>query len=314
LRGIWPDCYNDNGQERCYTGEHPDAVIKDRVVSFVRERAPKPRPFFLWASFSAPHYRAYYQDRYEDDFTHTSLPQPPSLNEADVSDKPAWVRERPRLTQGEISEMEDVYRNRLRFLKTVDRVVARVVEKLEAARELDNTYIFLRTDNGYQLGEHRLPHGKNVPYSESVSFPLIVRGPDVAEGARRDELILNTDLAPTMAGLGGATTPGFVDGRSFAALLRGEDVPWRDAVLIESPATDKMGIPAYAGVRTARYSYTEYETGDRELYDLQADPYQLQNVADSGGSEALVAEFDARLEALKDCAGESCRRAENGLS
>lgn len=203
------------------------------------------------------------------------------------------------------------YRGRLRSLQTVDRAIRDLTETLADTGELDNTYIVFTTDNGYHLGEHRLEAGKYMPYKEDANFPLIVRGPGVAEDVKRDELVLNTDFAPTMADLAGAQTPGFVDGRSFAPLLETGDVPWRDAALMEGFPLNKVGRPSYDGVWTREGDwYVEYEGGEKELYDVSADPYQLENLA--GTRPETEAALSTRLEALKACAQRSCRTAENG--
>lgn len=176
---------------------------------------------------------------------------------------------------------------------------------------MDNTYIVFTTDNGYHMGEHRLEAGRYMPYKEDANFPLILRGPGVAEGVTRDELVLNTDFAPTVADLAGAQAPGFVDGRSFAPLLETGKVPWRDAALMEGFPLYKFGRPAFSGVWTGEGDwYVEYEGGERELYDVAADPYQLENLA--GTRPEAEAALSARLETLKTCARNSCRVAEDG--
>ena len=180
--------------------------------------------------------------------------------------------------------MTSEHRGRLRSLQTVDRTIRDLTKALAETGELDNTYIVFTTDNGYHLGEHRLEAGRYMPYKEETNFLLIVRGPDVAEGAKRRELVLNTDFAPTVADLAGARTPGFVDGRSFEPLLGTRDAPWRDAALMEGFPLPKVGRPAYAGVWTTDGDwYVEYEGGERELYDVAADPYQLE---EPGGDAA----------------------------
>ena len=114
----------------------------------------------------------------------------------------------------------------------VDEMVASLVQELEAAGDLENTYIFFTSDNGWFNGEHRVPSGKNRPYEESARMPLFVRGKGLAAGAKLGDLALNTDLAPTFAELAGASFP--ADGRSLVPLLGGEEDPsWRTAILLE---------------------------------------------------------------------------------
>jgi N-acetylglucosamine-6-sulfatase len=111
----------------------------------------------------------------------------------------------------------------------VDEMVASLVQELEVAGELDNTFIFFTSDNGYHQGEHLMNYGKNTPYEESARVPLFVRGPGVPAGSKVERLVLNTDFAPTFADLAGIEY--HADGRSLAPLLRGEDPAWRSAVL-----------------------------------------------------------------------------------
>ena len=158
----------------------------------------------------------------------------PSFDEADVSDKPAWVRSFPELSPNQIALIDERYRRRLRSLLAVDEMVASLVQTLEETGTLDNTYIVFSSDNGYHLGEHRLPVGKSTPYDESVRVPLIVRGPGVPAGVNVDQIALNTDLAPTFAELAGATPADFVDGRSIMPLMGGQvATDWRHGFLIE---------------------------------------------------------------------------------
>ena len=111
--------------------------------------------------------------------------------------------------------------------------------------------------------------------------------------------------------------PDFVDGRSFASLIDGDSgnnpPSWRTAFEVRYwQESSGGGTPSYQALRTAKYLYVDYESGEYELYDLVADPYELNNFYDSA-DPALVAELQSQLAALKDCSGESCRTAENGL-
>jgi N-acetylglucosamine-6-sulfatase len=156
-----------------------------------------------------------HQDRNK--FDDTPLPRLRSFNERDVSDKPSWVRSKPLLTRDEIRNHKRFYRDRLRSLQAVDRGVGRLMDALADCGRLDNTYIVFWTDNGYHMGEHRLgalgaTSGKGTPYVEDTRVPLIVRGPGVPQAERRQELVLNTDIAPTFAELAEAQAPVFVDG------------------------------------------------------------------------------------------------------
>ncbi|MDP8973764.1 MAG: sulfatase [Actinomycetota bacterium] len=313
-KDAWADCLNENGEEKCHGGKHPDAVLADKAEQFVRSSKGDPNPLFLWLAFNAPHEEnggpPPYMRQDRNKFSRTALPKLPSFDEADVSDKPKWVRSMPRISPKGERRFRALHRDRLRSLQTVDRAVGRLTDALADAGRLENTYIVFFTDNGYHMGEHRLPAGKTTPYLEDVRFPLVVRGPDVPQGQVRQELVLNIDLAPTFAELGGAPAADFVDGRSLAPLLGGGTTPWRTAALLENRKSPKLHRPAYAGLFTGRRTYVEYENGERELYDVEADPYQLENIY-RDADPALKASLEAQVDKLRVCRSEGCRTAED---
>src|SRR5215213_2535169 len=174
------------------------------------------------------------------------MPRPPSFDEDDVSDKPAWIRDNPPLDPEQIAYAEDLYRKRLQSMLAVDDMIGRLVGELRKSGELDNTYFFFTSDNGFHFGTHRLSVGKWTAYEEDIRVPLIVRGPGVPEGAKLEHLVLNNDLAPTFAELGGAEVPSFVDGRSLVPLLKHTPPSlkdWRQAFLVEA-ASELGGVKA----------------------------------------------------------------------
>jgi N-acetylglucosamine-6-sulfatase len=195
--------------------------------------------------------------------------------------------------------------------------VERLVDALRDIGELSNTYIVFTSDSGIYLGEHRLTD-KGAAYNASPRIPLLVRGPSVPQGVIRSQMVLNNDLAPTFADLGGAEVPSFVDGRSLKPLLTtSSPASWRTAFLVEhrrsaEEHTYVRAVPNYDAVRISRYHYVEYPTtGEKELYDLNADPYELTNIYASA-SPTLLSDLKTRLDALKSCAGAECKRAEDG--
>jgi N-acetylglucosamine-6-sulfatase len=192
----------------------------------------------------------------------------------------------------------------------VEDMLSSLEKELEAAGELENTYIFFTSDNGFLLGEHRLNKQKDRPYEESARVPLIVRGPGIEAGTTDKDLALNTDLVPTFAELAVLDLDGEeTDGRSFVPLLHGgKPWTWRSSVLLEGFVG--KGVRAYGALRTEDYKYVEYDDGERELYDLQDDPYELENAYESA-DPSLLEDLQRRLEALRDCSGDSCRKAED---
>jgi arylsulfatase A-like enzyme len=154
----------------------------------------------------------------------------------------------PRLTADIIATTDDFYRKRLETLLAVDELVGGLIETLEASGALDNTYIFFTSDNGYHLGEHRIIKDKGAPYEESISMPLVVRGPGVLVGHTVNDLGSQVDLGATFAGWADATVPTVIDGRSLAPVLTEGDriAPWRQVALVEKWA-DRPDHPPRPG-------------------------------------------------------------------
>jgi len=311
---------SDNGKlvQLGHRYETFDLAMKDYSLSFLKNNVGSRRPFFMAISFSSPHTEfetAKYEQRYADRFSGSRWPRTPNFNEQNRSDKPLWVRNLPEVTVDMADEIDQKYRARLRSLLTVDEAVGEYVSALKEANELSNTYVFYFTDNSWHMGNHTLPMGKNTPYTEDVEFPLIVRGPHIAPNTRDGRLVSNTDLAPTFADIANASPTSSVDGRSMLPLMQGQNVPWRDALLIEgkNPYPWPENFPAYKAVRTRSFAYHFYpKTGEEELYDLKADPYQLKSVHDDPAYTEVKATLQSRLYELRTCSGDSCRVAEDG--
>ena len=329
---------NTNGRIRHYDpGRHLDDLLAEKAIGYVRRASDDEAPFFMWVGTQAPHAPANPAARHEGAFPDARLPRAPSFDERDVSDKPGWVRDNPPLGEERISSMQDLYAERLRSMLAVDEMVGRLLQTLRNTGELDNTYVFFASDNGWHAGQHRLTSGKWTAYEEDVRVPLIVRGPGVPQGRTLPHLVLNNDLAPTFADLAGAEAPGFVDGRSLAPLLDDTPAPedhWRSAFLVEAAADlgskaaqplsgdpvpgggrsaprGDWGRPDLEAVRTKDHLYVEYKTGERELYDLGEDPHQLSNRYGKAAPGTLR-RLEGRLAALRACSGAGCRAAEEG--
>jgi arylsulfatase A-like enzyme len=192
--------------------------------------------------------------------------------------------------------------------------VASLVSALDDAGVLQDTILLFTSDHGYHLGEHGIVASKGTPYEESIRVPLVVRGPGVPVGESHAVVSL-IDIAPTLAAWAHAVVPDFVDGRSMEPVLGGSTTPWRQAVLVthhHNRATRTDGPPAFAALRTQAMTYVEYADGWRELYDLRADPHQLDNRAEDLDVRHARTLATALAE-LTTCAGASCRAAEDAL-
>ena len=346
-----------NGRVRQFGGgkrDHLTKVITRYSEKFIGRERRNGQPFFLWASYWAPHYSMHERVKGPCDnlvtpapgdqraFRNAPLPRPPSFDEEDVADKPFFIRRLPRITdpgKPHIGQLEESYRCRLASLLGVDRGVKGILRSLRRSGELDSTVLVFTSDNGFYHGEHRIWRGKNTPYEPAIRVPLTISVPvALLEGPRAavaPELVSNVDLAPTILDLAGATPCRkghcrVLDGRSLAPLLSEGAAGWPEdrAVLFETRAG---GMPAetplddlgevvkapcrYEAIRTQHFFYAEHgagnwarcrPAGEAELYDLNADPYELENlVGAQGGVPPTNTEkaLKERLDALRNCSG-----------
>jgi arylsulfatase A-like enzyme len=341
---------NENGKLVSYghaPSDYGTDVYAKKTLDFIQRMTKEGKPFFVHFSVYAPHSPYTPAPRHKEMFADAKAPQTPNFNEGDVSDKPEYIRTRPPLNAQDITRLNQDYRLRLQSLQAVDEAIAAFVDTLKASGKLENTFFFFMGDNGYHMGNHRLMTGKIAPYEEDIKVPMLVRGPGVPAGKTIDLLTGNVDLAPTWAELAGAKADTFVDGRSLLPLWTNATPSastWRQAYLLENgdtenrrlsldaysasknidpltlepielnpdqqPGRQAQPVPNFRGLRTKDYTYIEYETGEKELYDLAKDPQQLVNAILTADS-ALVRQLAAKLAELKRCAANSCRIIES---
>jgi N-acetylglucosamine-6-sulfatase len=306
---------NDDGKVIRVQGHDTD-LFANKSVDFIRRASNDRDPFFLSVWTRAPHQPANPAGRHAKRFRNTALPHPPSFDEADVSDKPRFIRNMPRLSDKKIRKMRNLHQDRLASMLSVEDLLKDVVAELRKTKELDNTYIFFSSDNGFHLGEHRLTQGKRTAYEEDIRVPLMVRGPGVPAGRMLQHQVLNNDIAPTFASLAGVKPPSFVDGKSTVPLLDPSPPAvgnWRTGILTENWRSQGVGgtseAPTYKALRTKNSLWTKYANGERELYDLRRDPYQLQS-RNPRDNKRLVRGLNNQLDRLATCKGEGCRAAE----
>jgi N-acetylglucosamine-6-sulfatase len=328
-----------NGRVRQFGGGKRDyltRVLTHYSEKFIGRESRKGKPFFLWTAYWAPHYSKRERVKGPCDnlvvpapgderaFGDAPLPRPPSFDEEDVSDKPPFIRHMPRISSARMRRLERSYRCRLASLLAVDRGVKGILRALRRSGELDNTVLVFTSDNGFYLGEHRIDHGKSTPYEPAIRVPLTIRVPaahrEGPSAAVAPEPVSNVDLAPTILDLAGATPCKksdcrTLDGRSLAPLLSEGSAGWPEdrAVLFETRTGESPC--RYEAIRTQRLFYAEHGVGnagrcqrakEKELYDLDADPYELENLLRApGGSSPTNTEtaLKERLDALRKCSG-----------
>jgi arylsulfatase A-like enzyme len=288
----------ENGQRNFYARPlNSTFVLADKLGSFIRAA---PQPFFgYWAPF-APHLPAHVPKSYSGwcATPGNTLPLGPNFNEADVSDKPGWIRNRARLTSSQESVQRANKCKAFTSLQVVDDAIERIFQALQDSGRLENTVVVLTTDNGYSFGAHRYDK-KGCAYEECVRAPIGVRYPWGPLNSREDGRAVGTvDLAMTFTELAGSTPDIPQDGSSFVPLLDQQAVNWRQYAMIEMAR--KTGPPGFYGVRDSSWKYVELDTGEKELYDLRNDPYELLNRAGDPNYSTIRATLAAELQRLKN--------------
>jgi N-acetylglucosamine-6-sulfatase len=315
--GIYNYVLNNNGTLVHY-GQKPadfeEDVLTGKAVNFVGRRAPHAQPFFLWLTYTAPHWAAPDPNpnpphdcrhaakpapRHAHAFDSEPLPKPPNFNEPYVADKPAEIRNRPRLNASQITDIQRTYRCELESLLSVDEGVKKVVDALRAKGELDNTVIVYTSDNGFFHGEHRIPWDKMHIYEESIRVPLEMRGPGIPAGEKVGAMAINADLAPTIVDVANANPGLIMDGRSLIPVAQNPGIAQGRELLIEEPG--------FKAIRTEGYMYAEHSSGEKELYDLQNNPFELVSRHNDPAYASVRAQLAARLHELRTCAGAGCR-------
>lgn len=251
-------------------------------------------PFFLLVAYRAPHHPARPLRMFKAVDVYVP-PDPPNFNEADVSDKPQWVRDLEPMSDSMIEAWRAERIASQRALLGVDDGVQRIMDALRVKGQLDNTLIIFMSDNGFSWGAHRYIK-KQCAYEECSKIPLLIRYPGLSGNREEPRLVSNVDLAATIAEYAAVTPELPQNGKSLIPLVTNTAIDWKDEVLLERNGT---GAFAFYGIRIPGWKYVEYVKGDKELYDLNTDPYELQNLANRPEYEAMQTELAQRLRALR---------------
>jgi arylsulfatase A-like enzyme len=312
---------NVDGQRIKFTG-HTTDVLNSQAVDFIRSSRSK--PFCLYVAHKALHPELTQRDdgsitdpkaarflparRHRELYVDAAIPR--RLNVTDtLQGKPALMRDIPGLPplSRATGTDDETVRDRLRMLAGVDDGVGLLLDTLKANDELDNTVFILTSDHGYWYGEHGLSVERRLAYEEAIRIPLLIRFPSLIQpGSIVDEFALSIDLAPTLLELADTRSSHRMDGRSLVPLLKGEHpTDWRTAFLIQYntdtvfPRVKKMG---YRAIRTRHWKFIRYLEldGMNELYDLQADPYEMTNVVSREVAQEDAERLNRELDALLD--------------
>ncbi len=298
---------------------HLTNIAGDLAIDYL-ESTTRARPFALSLSFNAPHAEDPNPLQYiappglADLYAGLTVPRPALSDPAFFDSQPSFLRyegmNRHRWYWRFDNERkrQAMTKNYYAMITGVDRVIGRLREALERIGAADNTVIMLMGDNGYFLGERGWA-GKWKPHELSIHVPLIVHDPSLPaarRGAKPRAFALNVDVPSTLLDYAGLEAPESWQGASLLPIIRGERVQsWREDFFHEFLGTHPT-IADYEGIRTERYKYARYLEQDpvyEEVYDLDADPDEADNLARRPNYLSLLRKLRARCDELRERVG-----------
>ena len=308
-----------NGQGRYLRKDDPNYhMTGDMGDSALRYLSQKDdRPFCLSISFKAPHaqdnaVRQFPPDpRDEHLYVDQTFPASPSVSEEAFNKLPAFVQKSEGRTRWKMrfanSEMrQQTIRDYYRLISGIDREVGRVRAELEKRGLARNTIIIFTSDHGFYLGEHGLA-GKWFMHEESIRIPLVVYNPAAERQVKPAQTVLNIDMAPTILDYAGIEIPPGMQGRSLRSIAASQSPSsWRDDFYYEHHFSAGGRIPDSEGVRNGQWKYIRYTAHEplvEQLYNHQADPFELNDLSGDPDHQATLeklrhrwAEFRVQLQ------------------
>jgi N-acetylglucosamine-6-sulfatase len=317
----------ENGKEGRVAGYVTD-LLNERAVEFIGRK--RRHPFALFLAHKAVHPDVQQKQdgtidlstmqgyvlpaRHRELYRGCTYPPRPNVlpPEEVVKQKPAW-RDlfELRAAPGSAAFLEALHtgtqeeiRERAAMMASVDEGVGAILESLERAGKLERTFILFLGDNGFFFGEHGLGAERRFPYEEGIRTAFFARYPKLVEpGTKIERMVLALDIAPTMVQLAGGKPGAHIQGRSLVPLMKGSARKWRESFLVEyfnESAWPWIVGMSYKAVRTERAKLVHWvhREGVDELYDLEKDPYEIENRIADAACGKLKADLTRELRRL----------------
>jgi len=277
---------------------HCSQRLADHTIEFLKSRAAshESRPFYIYLAPPVPHDPRSAEPQFHKLYDPAKIPLSPAFmpqhpfDNGEMTVRDEKLAPWPRTPEDTKQQNADYYS----CVTGLDHHIGRIFAELKASGQWDNTIIVFSGDNGLSLGEHGLFGKQNLYEFGGMHVPLVIAGPGIPKG-RSDALVYLMDLFPTIAGFGSAKVPAGVEGQSLVPILGGKSTKVRNVLYTAYRDCQRS-------IRDERWKLIRYPLVDRtQLFDLNADPHELNNLADNPESKAKVAELTALLE--KEMAG-----------
>lgn len=325
---------NINGKQVVYRDStYITDLLTEHSIQWLQQR-DKDKPFMMYLSHKAVHAEFLPAKRHKGKYRHSPIVLPPSFHTSDTqvtgkvnkshaiqsekgsaqpkrakeyygeSRTPDWQRMQREswhgvdyMYHGEIA-FDDFYRRYCETLLAVDESVGSILKYLDEQGLASSTMVIYMGDNGFSFGEHGLIDKRHF-YEESVKVPFLVRCPELFEGGRvMDDMIQNIDVAPTILETAGIAKPAQMHGKSILPLLQRKEVVWRDKIFYEYYwEHDFPHTPTMHGVRTERYKLIRYHGvwDTNEFYDLKEDPHEMKNLIGSPEHQEMIRQLTSDI-------------------
>ena len=283
--------------DRIHAGKHSTNLFSDSAIKFINEYDGE-EPFFLYVSFLAPHDPRTMPAEFRNMYDPAKITLPPNFQEMPSFDFGWTANGRDETTEAYPRKPEKIRKHIADYyamISHIDSQIGKIIKALENKGILDNTIIIFCGDNGLAVGQHGLM-GKQNLYEHSVKLPLVMCGPGIPEGERRDGYVYLLDIYPTLCELCGIDIPSSVDGISFAPMFTDPETVTREELYLVFQARVR-------GVLSHGWKLLEYRSEQvklTQLFNLNEDPWEMNNMAGTNAGIGIVARLRERMAAFRD--------------
>ncbi|MBP1041463.1 sulfatase-like hydrolase/transferase [Vagococcus sp. BWB3-3] len=277
--------------EQIELGKHSTDLFADETIHFLKHSLNKKQPFFMYTSFLAPHDPRTMPEKYQQMYQRETLSLPDNFLpehpfEFDVREQRDESLEKyPRQKQAIQQHLADYYA----MISHLDDAIGKIIATLKAEKLYEETIIIFCGDNGIAIGQHGLM-GKQNLYDHSIRVPLIMAGPGLPKGEKRQQYVYLMDIFPTICELVGLPVPDSLEGQSLMPVIQ-KQLPVRDGLF--SAFTDK--IRSYKNDRYKLIDYRTQSGNHTQLFDLQTDPFEMTDLSQQPAYDAILTDLQAAL-------------------
>lgn len=282
--------------QRINAGYHSTDLFSDSAVKYIKEY-DSDKPFFMYVAYLAPHDPRTMPEEFRNMYKAEDITLPenyspmPTVNFGWAAGRDETVEAYPRKEENVKQHIADYYA----MISHIDHNIGKILTALEEKGELENTIIVLAGDNGLAIGQHGLMGKQNI-FEHSVRVPLVMAGPGIPQDKTDERYVYLLDVYPTLCDLCGVEIPESVEGKSFANAFADADFVSRDALYLAFHSRMR-------GVMEKGYKLIEYRTHElklTQLFNLNNDPMETQNLFGIQGYEEITAHLRKRLFELRD--------------